>query len=168
MHGSRYCTGELNIFLHVCWSKNPIISFLLYFNNTQTTVTVNFSLRYIRFFTAVPSSFVGPTSGVLQLVLYISQFPLRPAPGPPPPRLLWSICKFCAARVLGICSPQGFSQAFDTYAFSYQNITTQRILLEKRAYWLICQGQEKIEEGCKGMFLILCMHFFIAYQAWII
>ena len=35
---------------------------------------------------------------------------------------------------------------------SYQNITTQRILLEKQAYWLIYQWQEKIEEGCKGMF----------------
>ena len=45
------------------------------------------------------------------------------------------------------------------------NITTQRILPEKQADWLICQGREKIEEVCKGMFLILCMHFFIAYQA---
>ena len=37
----------------------------------------------------------------------------------------------------------------------------------KKAEWLICQGQEKIVEGCKGMFSILyvCMHFFIAYQA---
>ena len=25
--------------------------------------------------------------------------------------------------------------------------------------------KEKIEEGCKGMFSILCMHLFIAYQA---
>ena len=48
---------------------------------------------------------------------------------------------------------------------SYQNITTQSILLEKQADWLICQGWEKIEEVCKGMFSILCMHFFIAYQA---
>ena len=32
----------------------------------------------------------------------------------------------------------------------------------------ICQGRETIEEGCKGMWLILCMHFFIAFQAsWI-
>ena len=28
-----------------------------------------------------------------------------------------------------------------------------------------CQGQEKIEEVCKDMFLILCIDFFIAYQA---
>ena len=54
--------------------------------------------------------------------------------------------------------------SFDTHAVSYQNMTTQRILLEKKGDWLICQGQEKIEEGCKGMFLILCMHFFIAYN----
>ena len=35
----------------------------------------------------------------------------------------------------------------------------------KKADWLICQGQEQIEEGCKGMFSLLGMHFFIAYQA---
>ena len=51
----------------------------------------------------------------------------------------WGICKFCAAWGPGICQPQGYSQAFDTYMVSYQNITTQRILLEKQAYWLIYQ-----------------------------
>ena len=65
----------------------------------------------------------------------------------------WGICKFCAAWGPGICQPQGYSQAFDTYMVSYQNITTQRILLEKQAYWLLYQRQEKIEEGCKGSLL---------------
>ena len=65
----------------------------------------------------------------------------------------------------GICQPWGHSRAFDTHAVPDQNITTQRILLGKKTDRLICQGQEKIEEGCKGMFLILCVHFFIAYQA---
>ena len=99
-----------------------------------------------------------------------------PAVPRPPPVLLWGICppcrsqgwgicKLCTAQGPGICQPQGYSQAFDTHAVSYQNITTQRILLEKQAYWLFCQGQEKIEEGCKGIFSIFCMHFFIAYQA---
>ena len=90
---------------------------------------------------------------------------------PPPPatagHLLtrgWSIYKFCAAWGPGICQPRGHSRAFDTHAVSYQNITTQRILLGKKAGWLICQGEEKIDEGCKGMFLILYMHFFTAYQ----
>ena len=41
----------------------------------------------------------------------------------------------------------------------------RRILLEKQAGRLIFQGGEKIEEVCKGMFSILCMHIFIAYQA---
>ena len=59
----------------------------------------------------------------------------------------------------------GYSQTFDTHVVSYQNWTMKRILLEKQAYWLFSQGQEKIEEGCKGMFSIFCMHFFIAYQA---
>ena len=30
----------------------------------------------------------------------------------------------------------------NTHAVSYQNVTTQRVLLEKKADWLICQGQE--------------------------
>ena len=72
--------------------------------------------------------------------------------------------KFCAARGPGICQPRGHSQAFDTHAVSYQNITTHRILLGKKAGWLNCQGEEKIDEGCKGVFLILYMHFFTAYQ----
>ena len=33
---------------------------------------------------------------------------------------------------LGISEPRGYSRAFDTHAVSYQNIATQRILLEKR------------------------------------
>ena len=75
------------------------------------------------------------------------------------------ICKFCAVRGPGICQPRGQPRAFDTHAVSYQNITTQRILLKKKqADWLICQGREKIEEVCKGMFSILCMHFFIAIK----
>ena len=99
-------------------------------------------------------------------------------PAPSPPRLLrgicppcqsrgWGICKCCTAREPGICQPPGHSRAFDAHAISYQNITTQKVLLGKKADWLICQGQEKIVEGCKGMFRILhvCMHFFIAYQA---
>ena len=56
----------------------------------------------------------------------------------------WGICKFCAARRPGICQPRGQPRAFDTHAVSDQNITTQRILLEKQAERLICQGREKM------------------------
>ena len=88
----------------------------------------------------------------------VGHFPAMSAPG-------WGICKFCAARGPGICQSPGQSRGIDMQAVSYQNITTQRISLGKKEDWLVCQGQEKIEEGCKDMFLILCMHFFIAYQA---
>ena len=76
----------------------------------------------------------------------------------------WGVCKFCAARGTGICQPRGQPRAFDTHAVSCQNTTAQRILLEKQGDWLICQGQETMEEVCKGMFSILCMHVYIAYQ----
>ena len=36
---------------------------------------------------------------------------------------------------------------------------------KKKADWLISQGREKIVEGSKDMFSILCMHFFIVYQS---
>ena len=78
-----------------------------------------------------------------------------------PPRLLrgicppfqsrgWSICKFCVARGPGICPPRGQPRAFEIHAVSYQHITTQRILLEKQADWLICQGREKLKRFVKA------------------
>ena len=39
-------------------------------------------------------------------------------------------------------NPRAIPELFDTHAVSYQNVTTQRVLLEKKADWLICQGQE--------------------------
>ena len=95
-------------------------------------------------------------------------------PPPPPPEYCGAFAHIVSAGggafanfVLpgGQAPPRGHSQAFDTHAVSYQIIATKRISLGKKADWLICQGQEKIEEGCKGMFLILCMRFFIGYQA---
>ena len=99
--------------------------------------------------------------------LCISKFQLRPDPPratagqlPPYQSQGWGIFKLYAARGPCICQPR----TFDTHAVSYQNITSQRILLEKQADWFVYQGWEKTEEVCK-MFSILCMHFFIAYQA---
>ena len=95
---------------------------------------------------------------------------LPAAPSPPPPPHSPGYCGAFARPV----SPGGGAfanfalhggRAFDTHEVSYQNLTTQRILLEKQADWLICQRWEKIEEVCKDMFSILCMHFFIAYPA---
>ena len=44
-------------------------------------------------------------------------------------------------REPGICQPRGHSRAFHRNAVSYQDITTQKVLLEKtKADWLICRG----------------------------
>ena len=87
------------------------------------------------------------------LSLCISQFQLHPAPPPPPPQATvghlptLSVPGVGHLKILhcpgaGICQSRGHCQAFDMYAVSYQNITTQKVLLEKKADWLICQGQE--------------------------
>ena len=78
----------------------------------------------------------------------------HPMPCLPPRRLYFDRC-INASVGPGICQPRGQPRAFDTYAVSYQNITTQKILPEKQADWIICQGREKIEEVCKGMFSVL-------------
>ena len=113
----------------------PIISYILSFN---------YSYRY-----------------EINLIRIMHQsIPAAPST-PPPPGLLrgifppcqsrgWGISKFCAARGPGICQPRGHSLAFDTHAVSYQKITTQRILLGKKADWLICQGQEKLKRFVKA------------------
>ena len=90
---------------------------------------------------------------------------IPPAPSPHGNCGGGALASFCAYRGSGIYQPRGHLRALDTHVVSYSTITTKRILLEKQADWPICQGREKIEEGCKGMFSILCMHFFTAYQA---
>ena len=111
---------------------------------------------------------------MFQPVSMHQSIPAEPSTPPPPPEYCGAFAHLVSARgeafanfVLpgGQAPPRGHSQAFDTHAVSYQIIATKRISLGKKADWLICQGQEKIEEGCKGMFLILCMRFFIGYQA---
>ena len=65
--------------------------------------------------------------------------PAAPSPFPGLPR---GNCPPCQSWGWRICQPRGQPRAFDTHAVSYQNITTQRILLEKQADWLICQGSD--------------------------
>ena len=88
-----------------------------------------------------------------------------PAPLPPPPG-------YCRAFV-HLVSPGNGALAYFALpggrAFANPGckpeLLTLAILVEKQADRLICQGRGKIEEVCKGMFSILCMHFFPAYQA---
>ena len=93
--------------------------------------------------------------------------PAAPSPYHPPPQATaehlaaLSVPRVGHLQILrctggqGICQPQGHPRAFDTDAVSYQNITTERILLEKQADWLIVQGREKTEEVCRGISSLL-------------
>ena len=75
---------------------------------------------------------------------------------PPPPGVLqgicsscqsreWGICKFCTARRPGICQLQGYSRAFDTHAVSYQNITTQKVLQQKKQIGASVKDRNKLK-----------------------
>ena len=102
---------------------------------------------------SVNSSFVQHPPGLLRGIC-----PPRQSHG-------WGICKFCAARRPGICQPRDqFLSFWHARGFlSENNYTEDFIGKESRLAHLSRTG--KIEEVCKGMFLILCMHFFIAYRA---
>ena len=103
---------------------------------------------------------------------------IPPAHSPPPPPLpgyCWAFAllvspgggafaNFTLPGGRAFANPGANTELLTRTRFPISTITTQRILLGKQADWLICQGQEKIEEVCKGMFSILCI-FFITSQA---
>ena len=106
----------------------------------------------------------------IPVTLCISQFQLRLPPSPRPLRatarhlLPLSVpgvghLQILCCRGPGICQPRGLSWAFVTHAVSYQNITTPMILLTERKQIGSSVMDRKNWRGCKGMFLILCMHF---------
>ena len=93
---------------------------------------------------------------------------------PPPPGLLrgicppcqsrgWGICKFCTARGPGICQPPGHSRAFDTHAVSYQNITTQKVLLEKKQIGSSVKDRNKLKRVVKA-----CSRFYACISSLLI
>ena len=99
---------------------------------------------------------------------------IPPAPNPPPPGLLrgicppcqsrgWGICKFCTARGPGICQPPGHSRAFDTHAVSYQNITTQKVLLEKKQIGSSVKDRNKLKRDVK-----VCSRFYACISSLLI
>ena len=93
-----------------------------------------------------------------QLEIMHQLIPAAPTPHPPPttPGYCGAFARLVSPgeghlQILrcsgpGICQPRG--QPFDRHTVSYQNIPTQRILMEKRADWLICQGEGKIVKAC--------------------
>ena len=54
------------------------------------------------------------------------------------------ICKFCAAWGPVICQPRGQPRTFDRHAVSYQNIPTQRILMENKQIGSSAKEKEKL------------------------
>ena len=87
---------------------------------------------------------------------------IPPAPSsPPPPWLLrgictpcqsrgWRICKFCPARGPDIRQPRGHSRGFDLPAVSYQNITTQKVLLKKMQIGSSIKDRNKLKRVVKA------------------
>ena len=103
-----------------------------------------------------------------------SSFAQPNPPPPPPPGLLrgifppcqsrgWGICKFCTARGPGICQPRGHSRAFDTHAVSYQNITTQKVLLEKKQIGSSVKDRNKLKRVVKA-----CSRFYACISSLLI
>ena len=91
---------------------------------------------------------------------------------PPPPRLLRGICPPCQSRGWGICKccttrglrqPPGQSQAFDTHAVSYQNITTQKVLLEKKQIGSSVKDRNKLKRVVKA-----CSRFYACISSLLI
>ena len=87
--------------------------------------------------------------------------PAAPSPPPPPPgfygafaRLVspwgWAFGKFCTVRGPGICQPRGHFWAFDTHAVSYQNISTQKVLLEKTQIASFVKDRNKLKRVVKA------------------
>ena len=128
------------------------------------------------------SSTVEPTLRMFQTMqlwgfffiqyLCISQFQLHPAP----PRgycgafaRLFSpgggaFANFVLPGGWAFANPEPFLSFWHTRSFLSENNYTEDFTgKESRLAHLSRTG--KIEEVCKGMFLILCMHFFIAYRA---
>ena len=99
---------------------------------------------------------------------------ISPAPSFRPPGLLrgicppcqsqgWGICKFCTARGPSICQPPGHSRAFDTHAVSYQNITTQKVLLEKKQIGSSVKDRNKLKRVVKA-----CSRFYACISSLLI
>ena len=75
----------------------------------------------------------------------------------------WGICKFCTAWGLGICQPWGHSRAFDTHMVSCQNITAQKVLLEKKQISSSVKDRNKLKRVVKA-----CSRFYACISSLLI
>ena len=63
----------------------------------------------------------------------------------------------------GIRQPRGHSRGFDTHAVSYQNITTQKVLLEKKQIGSSVKDRNKLERVVKA-----CSRFYACVSSLLI
>ena len=66
----------------------------------------------------------------------------------------------CNASVNSICQPRGHSRVFDTHAISYQNITTQKVLLEKKQNGSSVKDRKKlyrVVKACSSFYMYVCI-----------
>ena len=98
-----------------------------------------------------------------------AQHPPTPSPEqlqgicPPCQSRGWGICKFCTARGPHICQPQGPFPSFDTHAISYQNITTQKVLLKKKQIGSSVKDRNKLKRVVKA-----CSRFYACISSLLI
>ena len=72
----------------------------------------------------------------------------------------WGIWKFCTAWGPGICQPPGHFRAFDTHAVFYQNITTQKVLLDKKQIGSSVKDRNKLQrvvKACSRFYMYVCI-----------
>ena len=75
----------------------------------------------------------------------------------------WGICKVCTAWGPGIYQPRGHAQAFDLPAVSYQNITTQKVLLKKMQIGSSVKDRNKLKRVVKA-----CSRFYACISSLLI
>ena len=75
----------------------------------------------------------------------------------------WGICKVCTAWGPGIYQPRGHAQAFDLPAVSYQNITTQKVLLKKMQIGSSVKDRNKLKRVVKA-----CSQFYACISSLLI
>ena len=79
---------------------------------------------------------IPPTPSLRPLPGYCGVFARLVSPGG------GAIANFSLPGDRAFANPGAIPELSKTQAVSYQNVTTQRVLLEKKADWLVCQGQE--------------------------
>ena len=86
--------------------------------------------------------------------------PAAPSPFPGLPR---GNCPPCQSWGWRICQPRGQPRAFDTHAVSYQNITTQRILLKNKQIGSFVKDGKKLKRFVKA-----CSRFYACISSLLI